>query len=496
MAALIDWSKVSSELRAALEKKLPKGTSLDENIRVSQAHVTKFVLVDDKEAGGFQAAFEQAGGPAMITNGRPTIIRVVAWLAHEGINKNRLAFVKEDLTQAAAKIRQPDFLPMDFNHSAIEGWGFDQKAIGVWYAAEMVQDPEADNAWGVLATGMMWAWLNPELADRLLAEQARNGRIDFSMACVAGIVTKAKNDDGPYEIAGDTTFFTLSALDVPPADPNATGLGVEGSEDPNLEADLKRQLTAAALKLSMRTARAQEKTMELDALVAQLKEIATQMKAAADKVTDPSVREAILKVIDERITEATKTFAKVAELQGQLKEVSDKLEMSETAHKELTDKLAAAEKSLADMAVVKAELETKVATIADKDTSLEAAKTELEKANTEVERLGKELEAIKTSLKTFEDTKLASEAAEKAKTRYAELPAAYREAFEKKDEKEQTEARARWAAFSDEAWKAFVTDLGLMPVAKSYFARSKEEVLPTASANIEGTAKRLAQYRS
>lgn len=468
-----DMKKVLPDLREAFRKR----TGIAD-IRIVNARVSRIETPADHEVAQFKAqfkaAFERAGGPPMISNGRPTIIRMVAWLAHEGINKNRLAFERDDLAQAALKIREPDFLPMDFNHSAVAPFSFDQKAVGVWYRAEMAQDPEAQSRWGILATGMMWAWMNPEIADRLLAEQSRNGRIDFSMACVPGKVTRAVDADGSYEIAGDTTFFTLSALDVPPADPDARGLGVEGSADPALETELKRRLTAGTAARAARHLRAAKarlpegKQMDIDN---------TQPVEPQGAPEAPDLQHAVVEALDKKFAEfknLQEMAVKVTSLEGQ--------------------NMIAAER----MKALNADLQEADARISDKELALEAANAELGKANAEIERLALELKAANDRIEKFEAAEAQKAAENRLVERMKTLPDAYVEAFTRRTTEEQNKAKARWTAMSDSDWAEFIADLTVMPVARSYFTRSREEsVIPGAAPEAPGTVRsKLAQFRS
>lgn len=182
----------------------------------------------------------------MVTDGEPTKLLVTAWLAHEGINNNRLAFRAQDLAPAAAKIAVPNILPMDWNHSAVVPQAEVPKAIGAWYAAEAKWNPEAKNgegALGIEARGVVWAWAFREQATAMLAMQQANGYVEFSMACVHADAEYGSDADGHYTIAIEPVFFTLSALDVPPADVDAKGLvGLHESAD---EPEMALQAAAA-----------------------------------------------------------------------------------------------------------------------------------------------------------------------------------------------------------------------------------------------------------
>lgn len=184
----------------------------------------------------------------LVTDGEPTKLLVTAWLAHEGINDNRLAFRAEDLAEAARKIAPPNVLPMDWNHSAVVPQNDLPKAIGVWYAAEAKWNPEAKGgagAQGIEAKGVVWAWAFPEQASEMLAMQTARGYVEFSMACIPKMAESKYDDNGPYDLAYDPVFFTLSALNVPPADKDALGTvslsGAQKDED-----DRPRYLEAAS----------------------------------------------------------------------------------------------------------------------------------------------------------------------------------------------------------------------------------------------------------
>lgn len=478
----IDWAALSAELKIALEARLPAGLTLA-NLRSAEARVVSIESVAVASAGIAKLAMERAG-PPMITDGKPTILRVVAWLAHEGINNNRLAFVKADLVQAAAKIVAPNFLPMDFNHSAVGGGFGDapQKAIGVWYEASVQEDPETKTP-GILATGMMWAWLNPTLATKLLAEQARKGRMDFSMACICGQVTRASNDDGPYEVAGDTTFMTLSALDVPPADAAATGLGTEASTsaDPNLENEYKKKLlekasagavpvlvTAAEIVPTSTAPNAADPTgAQMEELIAQLKELSAAASKLALKpdADNKVIIEALQAAVDKAVGGVTATFGNVTLLEEQ---------------NTLTLNLAK-------------DLQAKLDTA---NTVIDALKAEVATANAEIARIGGEFTAATAKLTAFEAAELEKAAVAKLIARIETLPEAYREAFAKRPADEQTAAKTRWAKMTDEEWTAHLADIGLIPVARSYLARSSEGLLPTAGVRQDGKSisERLAAF--
>lgn len=195
-------------------------------------------------------AMQTAAWMPMVTGGEPTKLLVTAWLAHEGVNANRLFFRADDLAPAAAKIAPPNVLPMDWNHSAVIPQYDLPKAIGVWYAAEAKWNPAArdgQGAQGVEARGVVWAWAFPEMATEMLAMQQARGYVEFSMACIPSRTESGRDAMGIYEVAIDPVFFTLSALNVPPADADAKGAVALSPEQYEEDQDKKAaQLLAAS----------------------------------------------------------------------------------------------------------------------------------------------------------------------------------------------------------------------------------------------------------
>jgi hypothetical protein len=240
----------ADSLIAELKKKLaqlanvPTGYDV-ENLRVLSAHGQINEATDLRPEEQTIIAEEMARGPDPITDGRPTVMRVVAWMCHEGVNRNRDAFVAEELAVATTKITARNPLVMDWNHAAVIGGP--GRVIGTWTKADYAFDQKAKDgqgAWGILAEGVMFAWAYPEIADAMLAEQQRNGTVDFSMACIPSSVEFARDDKGSFAILHNPIFFTLSALDVPPGDPDAVGMVKEGDNADGVEDALKQELTA------------------------------------------------------------------------------------------------------------------------------------------------------------------------------------------------------------------------------------------------------------
>lgn len=422
-----------------------------------------------------KAALETAGGPAMVTNGKPTIMRVVAWMAHEGINRNRLKFIAADLEQAAAKIKAPDLLPMDFNHSAVDAWSWEEKVIGAWYEAEYALDP-ATNTFGILAKGMMWSWMFPRYADRLLAEQARHGKIDFSMACIASKYEEGRDADGAYEVAHEPTFFTLSALDVRPGDGAANGTGVEGSEDPQLEDkladDLKNPATrppvhdySKAALLALATLRALGSGAADESITGS----STHTRALTESVRAAQQQgaESPEDGMDELLAFLKENAAKMAD-QATLVELTAKVEAVASAVKSSTEVAA-------ELVVAKTELEAKTV-------ALEGANASLTEANTTIAELNAALETATKSLATYTAKEADDAAAARLTKRLAELPEHVLKAHTALPDEQRKGREDGYTKKSDEEWAEVVAIATLVPkIEKSFLDRSRDEggVLPT-----------------
>lgn len=409
-----------------------------------------------------QVAMETAR-PDLMQDGQPTLQHMVAWLCHEGVNQNRLAFLDADLEAAAAKITPQTPIVMDFNHSAVSSYmSWDPQCIGVWYKAERAWDPEArdgEGAFGILAHGVMFAWLFPDLADLVLAEQARNGRIDFSMACLSGRVEYGVDTIGTYEIAREPVFFTLSLLDVPPADRDARGFAHESGPVDEAQVDALRTkcLSPASLADLARVAAArgtdgaavEESPMneELIALLAGLEDRLQQQFS-----------QAVNGLLESHRTE-------VAELQTQLDEVS-------TARTALVSEAEALNTRVAELL---AQVETQTAELA-----------QIEQARVEAEA---QAEAVRV--------------AERLAQRVASLPEAVQQAHTARSDERRARLEAKWSAMSDDEWTEYVQDELLAGATARTAARhvtfaersAREGALPLGGEANDDWSARIARLR-
>lgn len=432
---------------AALDKlaaRLPAGYDA-KNVRIIRASAV--IVPQQVPATALESAllagFETAGGVPMITDGKPTIMRIVAWVAHAGMNKNRLWFEEEDLVEAARKITPPDILPMDFNHSAVTSWSMEQSVIGAWYAAEVAQDPRARlprKSTGLLARGIIWSALFPDYSTRLLAEQARSGFIDFSMACIPEWTETRTDAEGEYEVARKPVFFTFSALDVAPADPDARGFGEEASQDAGLEEQFRNELTTATaaeilhtLRVFVASNRTEEPKMDsVQAILDFLKANAGTIASQETLLQTQQQLEGLVALVRQSPADTEAGIKHLAELEGQLQEA--------------TTLLQAATAQLEGAQITITELETR---LADREEKLAAY-----------------------ALKEAEEVKQATLA-----TRLAQLPEHIRHAHEAQPDVRREAQEVRWTAKTEEEWQEVLDTFALVPVVQkaSFLARSEEQ---------------------
>jgi hypothetical protein len=452
----MDDYKFAPATLASLAKRLPQGYDA-KNVRVVRATATVLPVVSPQTAAeaALLASLEKAGGVPMITDGQPTTMRVVAWVAHEGINNNRLAFVAEDLQEVASTIKAPNLLPMDFNHSAVNSWVLEQAVIGVWYEAEYVQDPRARlprGPGGVLARGLVWSWLFPEYSTRLLAEQARHGHVEFSMACIPKWTETATDENGEYEIAREPVFFTFSALDTRPADPDAKGLAVEGTTDADVEADLRRKLTTAARNAAV-TQRTEGIPMEA------VDKILEFLQAHAGQVASQETLEGLVELVRAQ--------------PGQLAELTGSRDAAQARVRELEGR------------------------VQELDTALAAAREQVTAAQTTITSLEETVGTLTAELEEFRTQEEARTSQQTLQTRLAALPEHIRRAHESQEESKRREQETRWATKTEIEWQEVLDTFALVPPVQtaSFLDRSRQEGrLPSAGTST--SVESLSKFRS
>jgi chorismate mutase len=372
------------------------------------------------------ADLELATRPALQTDGEPTKILVTAWMAHEGRNRNGAVFVREELPAAAAKIKAPNVLPMDWDHAAFLPFADGPKAMGVWLSADYAFDQKAQDgqgAWGILVYGVVWAWAFPDQANEMLADQSRNSEVSFSMACVPSSVEFGHDALGSFEVLHNPVFYTVSALSGRPADPDAVGRIEEGGNSMQAFSDLRTELTGRQL------------------IAARLKE------GAMDEL------KAELEALKEQLAAMQSDAAKVAELTA-------KVVALESTHAELTSQ------------------------VTERDVAVAALTAKLSETDAALATLTAERDALAEKVAAFAEAE--AEAARKAVfvERYASIPEAYRTQLEKRPEADRAKFAERWTKASDAEWEQFKEDVlvGFEGLKLSFLDRSNAEggLIPTA----------------
>lgn len=362
-------------------------------------------------------------------NQKPRMLQLTAWIAHAGEpNLNDRAFTEEDLKEVvdAGLFKAPYFGMIDFNH--------DFTAYGAWYEASYAYDDEA-GAWGILAHGALFAWRYTEIANTVLAMQARQGFIDVSMAAMPGWYEPKETAEGrPYLVVRKPVFFTTSLLDVDPADPKARALGSENPEDS--ATDRTEALTRAALDNEAN--HSEEVRMD---------ELKAKIEAALAEITDE--REQIVALVTAAMEE--------------LPAVRADLESANSENETLTARVAELEAEVASLTEAQATLATDSRTA---ELALEAARQELDAASEQITAL----EAFKASVEQAE-----AEVAEAAKrsARLEQIPEAVLAALENEERDEMIEM---WMSQDDATFAKTIKLFSITSAGRMSFAeRSARE---------------------
>ncbi len=464
----INWS---AEERAATEVLL--GGRSVHDLRFLPTRAT-FAVGDDSDRAKL-ASFRSASIP-MVTDGYPTILRATAWLAHEGENKNGLIFVKEELGAAAARIKEPNFLIMDFNHSAVRVSDH-PKAIGLWHRATMAFDSRARGidgtragAWGILLEGISWAWAFPDYAAELIAEQDRHGAVRFSMACLPTASEFIEGADGRQrEIAHDPIFFTNSSLNVPNADPDAWGFMTDN--DQNVQ-DAATQNLLAASTITASTTNVANYTLTVDPSWIYIPNTTTgvdyvRLITTASKEHVP---------MSEPTLDLSALTAKVAELAAENETLKANLVSAEAVATERDRALAEAEAAATKLAETETSRDALVAELASSRDMVTKYETEI--AGFMAERAAKEQEQFEAAKR------------QKLAERIDALPESYRAVHAKKSDEAKARVETKWADMTDEAWDAYRDEellVGLSVASESkegmYLRKSRAEgALPLGGA--------------
>lgn len=413
-----------------------------------QANVESFdPEISDKLASVLESQGISKAAEPITESGKPRMLKVTAWIAHAGdANRNGDAFLAEDLKEVAEDgLFLPPYMGMiDFNHDFLP--------YGAWFDARYEWDPVAEE-YGILAEGAIFAWRFTEMADKILAEQARNGSVAVSMACIATSIETRVGESGLTEyVLRKPVFLTASMLDVPPADPNARAVGDEFEDSTSVDRimDLNQALQnmtitdAEAVYAKLREAfnskahqnTQQEDEMDVEQIVAQITE------ALGEKAGE------IVSELREAVADAAKVpglESRVAELEASLEEANSNAESLQS--------------------------------------DLDAAQTALEATKTELSELNETHEATKAELAELVQANEAREREAVREARLEQLPESYRKALEAREEESRERVIARLVEMSDDE---FNEELELL-VANS---NSKQSL--TDKSKAEGTLSTFA----
>ena len=457
--------KIPAEVRAHLAKRLP-GYDVD-HMQIMNVPGTITVEKADAEQIQLAAAFNKAtdddeshsaGPPLINTDGNPTILKVSAWMVHADIvNRNGAMFEHDELEALSGTLWQaPNLGVMDWNHSALIPWEDSPEVIGVWYGAEFAFDDLANDgqgAFGLHVTGIQWAWLFPDQADSMIAEQERNGTVNFSMAAIPKTVEF--RDDAI--VLHNPAFLTNSALDRPPADVDAVG---KVSEDPDLDPiALKEQLLTRAASAPVHTTG----FMQVDDGSTTLGQpVITTTNAIIDWGTSWSTDQIVWNtpaqtVVASQIEESTMDEDTQAELQAKLDEAEQKLAdlTRNKATDELNELLSAAEEEVTRLTE---ENEALVTSLTEAETSKEALAGQIDEANAKIEELTTANVELSERIAEFETVQAEADLVELLDNRISELPDHYQDAHAKRDEESRERVEKKWANMDDDTWEAYKTD--------------------------------------
>jgi hypothetical protein len=403
----------------------------------ARAQVQETVLSDEWIRTAINAALEKASTDTAAANDpigpnqKPRMLHLSAFICHAGQpNRNGAGFLAEDLQEAvdSGLFAAPYFGMIDWNH--------DFTAYGCWYRAEWAFDTKA-NEWGILAHGALFAWRYGDIADKVLAMQARQGWVDVSMSCMPGWYEPAVDQGGtPYRMIRKPVFFTTSLLDVDPADPNGRGTA---TEDPaSTPEDRTRELSQASLYKN-----GTDTEENMDELIAKV--------------------EAMLGEQRQELAPLVEAALKLPEAETALAETTEQLSVAQTALTELESAKSAVETAKAELEVAHEALKSEVASITEELTALREFKAAMDSAEAERVEMAKR------------------------DARLSQVPDAMIDALEKSAKKD--EIVADWMKLSDDEWQLRLESFSLAGAnRKSLADRTAEEgSLSSMKDGVEGS---------
>lgn len=410
-----------------------------EDVQADSGLVEAVTTAISQASAAFEKANQTLATPSPVgENEKPRMLKLSAWLVHEGYpNMNGDAFVAEDLQKRVNEglFQAPYFGMVDFNH--------DFEPRGVWYSAKYEYNEKAGQ-YGILVEGAIFAWKFPELADKLLAEQARLGYIRTSGAWISLKRELLYDEDEiPYVVHRDPVFFAHSVLDVMAADENSKGVGSEDTDQTQRDREVLLQ-------------EARDKSEAKDN---------TQEDSMDEKVLEQF--EALLEEQGEGLREVMATALEAAE---QLPQVRQELTETTEANESLTE---ANEQLTADLDEATTKVEALEAGLAEVNEELEALREF--KAEVEAEKEEEEREAL-------------------AEARLAELPKSFIEALDKKSDEVRERMVARYVDMDDEEFSEHVATLKEAFPSGGYTVKSKREGQLSGAADRSEGKNRISRH--
>lgn len=402
---------------------------------------TEAVLAHMAEEG-----VEEAAAPITET-GLPRMLKLTAWIAHAGpANRNGDSFLAEDLQEVVANgLFQPPHLGMvDFNH--------DFFPYGAWYSAKFEFDPKAGE-FGILAEGTIFAWRFSEIADKILAEQSRNGSVAVSMACIAqGLEFKPGRDGLDETVLRKPVFLAVSVLDVPPADPNARAVGTESDE--STPEERLRDLNKALLSIHATDGVAFSTWAMSQAKTEKASQTFTEEETMdVDKIIE-QVTEALGEQASEFVQDLKEAVAEAARVPS--------LEATVTALEEQITALQA------DVIAANEQIE-------EKNTEIDALTAALEAKAVELTEASEVLDTVQTERDVFVTERDDAILAAVREERLEMLPQTFITILDKREEESREKVIARLVGMSDEEFEAELELVSAGSSTVSYKSRSDAE---------------------
>ena len=404
-----------------------------------------------EEVEGIVQSYYQASRPKPVIDGKPRMLFLNAWMVHEGRNENGDAFVKEELERKVSEgLFSPPYAGMiDDDH--------DFMARGFWYKTTFAFDKKA-NTWGIFAQGAIWAWRHPELADRLLAEMHRDGKVMVSMSAISEsqeLTQTYPGFEGKYTVVHhNPVFFTTSTLSVPPGDLEARGNATENPTEGIIDPSETHP----------------EQTVSSEVNMDKEKDTTTQTDTAAEEDNQTASTE---EETAEKESESSEETATTSEAESSETE-SEGSDSEDTSAESTSDDTVVSLPD--DIVALKAALEEAKVTIK----ALLSAKESLE---AQVKELSDRLAAFE---KADEDKK----AEEKFEARMNELPEVVRTSLEEHPERETV--LARWRTLPDQEWELVSASLKAVDTGVSFTRRSETSgTLPVGGGSTTDVTERL-----